>query len=152
MDYVWLSFRISWLLSNMFETVSNVTQLAVPTASLAMAWSWLSSILYFGLEIALLTLMYLIQLLKQRTPREWKAKSMAIAGWKNWASLIQSMYALRFLLTACLSNCQDKTFLLLFHFRRGKMGGKGINFNLTISDSKFGSCFFGGFFVKMVLK
>lgn len=95
MDYVWLSFRISWLLSNMFEIVSNVTQLAVPTASLAMAWSWLSSILYFGLEIALLTLMYLIQLLKQRTPREWKAKSMAIAGWKNWAWLIQSMYALR---------------------------------------------------------
>lgn len=124
MDYVWLSFRISWLLSNTFEMVSYVTQLAFPMASLAMAWSWLSSILYFGLEFALLTLMYLIQLLKQN-PQRMESKKHGYC-WLKELSLAHSDHVCfkRFLLTACLSSCQDKTFLLLFHFRRGKMEAK----------------------------
>ena len=34
----------------------------------------------FWIRIFVAGIMYLIQLLQQRTPREWKAKSMAIAG------------------------------------------------------------------------
>lgn len=107
----------------------------------------------FWIKIFVAGIMYLIQLLQQRTPREWKAKSMAIAGWKNWAWLIQSMCALR---DSCWqpvsATVKRKHFHCSFISEEERWEAKVLTVTWHFQIVSLALVSLGGFFVKMVLK
>lgn len=79
----------------------------------------------FWIRICVADINVLNSALKTENPQRMESKKHGYC-WLKELSLAHSEHVCfkRFLLTACLSNCQDKTFLLLFHFRRGKMEAK----------------------------